>query len=278
MATSYLNIERPSEAGDAITADGWVSVFPTADTAIALNDISDDSPNGISVTFVANTGTDPGSNGSEMSGQGVASWAPAPALRGTIGTYSSSQYSIIRFSGLDDEKLYDLRFAASIAIAGRGISFQLDGANEKIIECYDDDLSAASRVGAIEYLSVSPASGVIDVEWEGINNSTGYLSALGISDEQPPTATLDNPLQVGESFSGTYNNFTGVPTGPVTISDGTRSITAPVTIADDASGGGTFSGTMPSFPAAGASDSAGSHIYPNLTADSISITLTDPGA
>jgi len=248
MATSYLNIERPSEAGDAITADGWVSVFPTADTAIALNDISDDSPNGISVTFVANTGTDPGSNGSEMSGQGVASWAPAPALRGTIGTYSSSQYSIIRFSGLDDEKLYDLRFAASIAIAGRGISFQLDGANEKIIECYDDDLSAASRVGAIEYLSVSPASGVIDVEWEGINNSTGYLSALGISDEQPPTATVDdNALEPGKAITGTYANYTSAPTA-VTLTDSegnTVSSASEITdlVIDD--GAETYAFTMP---------------------------------
>ena len=140
------------------------------------------------------------------------------------------------------------------------------------------DINGSTALAHIESNGVQVPQGTWALSPAAVPFRQTFAILPGTGATSDPEATLDAPLQVGESFSGTYNNFTGVPTGPVTISDGTRSITAPVTIADDASGGGTFSGTMPSFPAAGASDSAGSHIYPNLTADSISITLTDPGA
>ena len=101
----------------------------------------------------------------------------------------------------------------------------------------------------------------------------------GLTDGTPAqTVALDAPLQIGAAFSGTYSFFSGIPTGPATISDGTRSMSVSVTITDNGDGTGTFSGTMPGLPASGSSAASGSLIYPNPTSDSISVTLTDPGA
>jgi hypothetical protein len=64
-----------------------------------------------------------------------------------------------------------------------------------------------------------------------------------------PTLTTTDTLQPGAAFSLTYVNFTGVPTSPVAVSDGTTSINVPVTVSDNGSGGGTAPGTFPALTA-----------------------------
>ena len=92
-----------------------------------------------------------------------------------------------------------------------------------------------------------------------------------VSSAPVPSITLSAAPTYGATISGTYANFAGTPTGPLTASDGTREPTISVTV--DA-GASSFTGTFPALPAAGASLPAGSLPYPG----NLSVTLPDPGA
>lgn len=81
------------------------------------------------------------------------------------------------------------------------------------------------------------------------------------------TITLDQAqLEPGGTISGSYQGFQAgtPPTSPISISDGVNSVTAAVTINDNGDGTGTFSGTLPSLPAAGNSGSF--VLFGNVTA------------
>ena len=83
------------------------------------------------------------------------------------------------------------------------------------------------------------------------------------------SVTLDQSTLVpGGTISGSYSGFQSgtPPTSPIAISDGTNTITAAVTVtvSDNGDGAGTFTGTLPSLPAAG---NSGSFIlFGNVTA------------
>lgn len=82
-----------------------------------------------------------------------------------------------------------------------------------------------------------------------------------------PAVTIDqSSLAPGSAISGSYLGFTPgtPPTSPLSISDGTNTITVAVTINDNGNGTGTFSGTLPSLPAAGNSGSF--VLFGNVTA------------
>lgn len=101
--------------------------------------------------------------------------------------------------------------------------------------------------------------------------SAGAVSFAGEGYSVVATATLDAPLVYGAAFSGTYSNYTGVPTGPATITDSQSNVlSVAVTVTDNGDGTGTFSGTFPSLPIAGAD-------APALLTGDITLNLPDPG-
>lgn len=77
-----------------------------------------------------------------------------------------------------------------------------------------------------------------------------------------PAVTVDQAnIEPGGVLSGTYSNFTAgtPPTSPISISDGTNSITVPVVISDNGDGTGTYTtvgagtGALPVLPSVGTS-------------------------
>jgi len=242
-AKGFINFARSGVTAEQISQSGWRNIQPTADVAIEFNDVSDNQPNGVFVTFVNSTGGFPGTLGSELAGIGNASWAPIGSLRGGIG--SPSGFAIIRYSGLDNSKLYTLRYTGSVDIVGRGIQFEYDGVG-KFLDCYDEIATEPNRTDAVIFEDVTPVFGVIDVKWvkEG---ATGYLSVLGIEEQVlPPAVTTTDTLQPGEDFTLTATNYASAPVSPVTLTDSQGStITVPVTISG--SGPYTATGTMPTL-------------------------------
>ena len=159
------------------------------------------------------------------------------------------------------------------------VSVGVNSETPQVISTYDVGNSRGNNSEIASFPTVSSdAQNEYVITWAASGSSRGYLNAIYLEGLPQAAAALDAPLQMGAAFSGTYSNFAGIPTGPVTISDGTRSVDVSVTISDNGDGDGTFSGTMPGLPASGASSAASSLIYPNITAGSISVTLTDPGA
>lgn len=83
-----------------------------------------------------------------------------------------------------------------------------------------------------------------------------------------PAVVIDQAtLSPGGTISGTYSNFTpGVaPTSPLTLTDSnSNTLSVAVTVNDNASGGGTFSGTLPALPSAG--NSGNFLLFGNVTA------------
>jgi len=245
MTTSYLNIGRNGRSEEAVIADGWVNVEATS-SAINLTSTSDNQLNGLSVTFLESSFSVIGV-GSSLSGQGAASWVPVNGLHGGLKAFSTTVWTIIRFSGLDNAKDYNLQFAGSTPNAGRTLEFRTVGGSTQVLECYDSAEAAASRIGAVLLSGVTPSGGVIDIEWKSGSGGDGYLSALGISEAQMlPTVTTTDTLQPGTEFTLTATNYASAPVSPATLTDSEGStITVPVTISG--SGPYTAVGTMPTL-------------------------------
>lgn len=91
-----------------------------------------------------------------------------------------------------------------------------------------------------------------------------------------PELTATNPPQGGEVFSFSGANYAAQPTGPMTFTQGTRTISVPVTISNWDAAEGTFTGVtndpLPGVPASGASATP-ALLYEVAT----DITLPDPG-
>jgi hypothetical protein len=241
----YINFARSGQSDEQISQDGWVNTQPSDDVAINYNDVSDNQSNGVTLTFIDYVGHFPGTLGSELAGAGAASWAPVGSLRG--GVAAPGGWFVTRHSGLDNAKTYTIKFAGSIDIPGRSISFSEDGRTTVLtLECYDSVAEAASNDAAVEFSGLSPASGIIDIEWSG---GDGYLSAVGIKEDVPsPSATLDNgPVEPGKAMTGTYADYTSAPT-VLTLTDSednaisSASEITDLVIDDDAE---TYAFTMP---------------------------------
>jgi hypothetical protein len=252
--TGYINFARNAVTAEQISQDGWVNAGSVQDAAIEYNSVADNTPTGISFTFVGYAGNFPGTLGSELAGTGAASWAPAGSLRGGVGAPSGWE-GFLRHSGLDDAKLYNIKFTGSIDIPGRVIAFSSDGTSTvKTLECYDSTAELPSNDAAVEFIGLSPTAGVIDIQWKK-GAGSGYLSAVGIEEQTlDPAVTTTDTLQPGESFTLTATNYASAPVSPVTLTpldengDAITGIT-PITVAVTITGSGpyTATGTMPTL-------------------------------
>lgn len=132
------------------------------------------------------------------------------------------------------------------------------------------------RVTDIRHMSLLP----VQIDGSGQVSLYSHTSAFNsilwtASSSVAPASTetiLDAPLVYGSAFSGSYSGFSGVPENTATVSDGTGSdLSVAVTITDNGDGTGTFSGTMPSLPAAG-------QAITGVSLGNVTFGLTDPGA
>lgn len=92
--------------------------------------------------------------------------------------------------------------------------------------------------------------------------------------ESADNVLLSTDLQYGETFSGSYAGFLGVPVGPLDITDTVGNVLSiPITVSDNGDGSGTFTSTNPvPFPAAGET------LDPAVLLGEVSLNLPDPGA
>ena len=247
MAASYFSIRRDGYSDELVDESGWVNAEPVGGSAINLTSDEDDQVNGLVLTFVTNSNSFSGV-GSSLAGQDGASWVPAKGLHGGLrSTQDTNDFEVIRFSGLSNGAVYDLRFAGSSS-GTRGLAFKVSGRDTQEFDTYDFLESAPSRKGAATFLAVSPDSGIIDVEWRAKNGSgPGYLSALSISAaEATPAVTTTDTLQPGTEFTLTATNFASAPVSPVTLTD-TEGSTITVAVTISGSGPYTAVGTMPTL-------------------------------
>jgi len=251
----YINFARSGVTAEQISLDGWVNAGSVEDAAIEYNSVADNTPTGISFTFAGYAGFFPGTLGSELAGTGAASWAPAGSLRGGVAA-PGGWVGFLRHSGLDNAKLYNIKFTGSIDIPGRVIAFSSDGTSTvKTLECYDSAAELPNNDAAVEFIGLSPTAGVIDIQWKKGLEGSGYLSAVGIEEQTlDPAVTTTDTLQPGESFTLTATNFAAPPVSPVTLTpldENGEVITGitPITVAVTITGSGpyTATGTMPTL-------------------------------
>lgn len=145
-------------------------------------------------------------------------------------------------------------------LVSQGITGDVTGSNQAS--------SVNWRVNKIDSLASGSESTQFTVDYPSSGSSSAgarvnQAYAL-IFDEvaSNPVVTVDQAnIEPGGVISGTYSNFsTGTPpTSPISISDGTNSITVPVVISDNGDGTGTYTtvgagtGALPSLPSAGSS-------------------------
>ena len=103
----------------------------------------------------------------------------------------------------------------------------------------------------------------------GVNaNQVNLTLGLFLEEASNTTITINQAtIEPGGTISGTYSGFTPgtAPTSPLSLSDGTNNLSVTVTIDDTAGDGtGTFTGTVPSLPAAG--NSSNYILFGNITA------------
>lgn len=179
------------------------------------------------------------------------------------------------------------KFAVGVGLSAGSIAEQYTMTNnlgDLVIDGYNSGdngahptISTNYEVVKIDALASNSESTQFTVDYASSGTSTaGARMNIGyalVFDEiaVSPTVTInESNLEPGGTISGSYSNFTAgtPPTSPLTVSDGTNSITVAVTVTDNGDGTGTFTGTMPSLPAAG--NSASFVLFGNVT-----VTLDD---
>lgn len=91
-------------------------------------------------------------------------------------------------------------------------------------------------------------------DYRSASGQSLFAAGIGILAASGASVTIDqSELIPGQTISGSYSGFVPgtPPTSPISISDGTNSITVAITPTDGGSGSGTFTGTMPTLPTAG---------------------------
>lgn len=195
-----------------------------------------------------------------------------PFLAAAINYYRfNSGITIMEFSGFPANESIEVSFVGhSSTQATRDAQIVVNG-NTYV---YDSN-GTNTPEPALVFTEAADVNGTLSLSFSSVLNPVEnyYMSAIQLETGATPTAvaTLDAPLVYGSAFSGTYSNYTGVPTGPVTVTDSqSNELSIAVTINDNGDGTGTFSGTFPSLPAAG-------NDAPALLTGDITLNLPDPG-
>jgi len=187
----------------------------------------------------------PGGTGASGAGTGDAAWAVAGSL--TRSARKSTGQAIGQWSGLDNAKTYNVYGISSYTATNRASSWTVNGGGTAQIVNDTVGGSANTEESAI-FLGVSPVSGVITIEFENADSSSGdsYAAAIAIEEVASAAVTTTDTLQPGEDFTLTATNYASAPVSPATFTDSEGStITVPVTISG--SGPYTAVGTMPTL-------------------------------
>ena len=254
------------------TGEGWTAKNPTIGV-VSLVDPSDN-PVDFSLEVIANSFGNGHNGDSESIGSGDAAWVNVAGVFGIgWGLDVADGWQTFKFIGCDPAKTYSYEATAQYSISDRILGVRVDGVEQTLLLSDDGVLNTTET---LRFDNLSPdGSGEIVIEVRADPASSGraalQASRLIEYDSTDPQITLDSAPTYGATISGSYANFAGTPTGPLTASDGTRAPTVAVTVDTGAS---TFTGTFPGLPPAGESLPEGSLPYPG----NLSVTLPDPGA
>lgn len=234
------------------TAAGWVGLYPTQTTDIPVTDINGD-PTGWTIRYEAGfLPSEAGGNGFNGVGAGDAAWVDSASVMAQSTYGFGDPGAKIILTGPDE--LLSLRCASSYENSGiaTDVLWTVNGTSQ-VINSYDSvNARAANDTAAIFTNVAKNGAGVFEITFTGQSSTRGYATALYIETAPGPSLTVtQTTLTPSGTISGSYSNYTTVPT-TLTVSDGTNTITiASPTISDNGDGTGTFSGTMPALPTSG---------------------------
>lgn len=244
MTTAYLAFQGTAPLN---TNKTWNDIQTTASGLSLLGEAG--GATGWSLTAALVSGAIE-TGGSITTGTGDAAWVDEEDIL-QWGHYknSTTEWASYTISGLSGADLYDFECICSAGF-NRFTDVRVNGGT---IQTQDSNVNDSQT---LLFSDIAPASGVITVEFRQAAESSGsaYINAARLISKSPvPTLTLDQTeLTPGGTISGSYSNFTGVPTSPLTLTDSNaNSITVAVTVTDGGAGSGTFTGTLPTLPASG---------------------------
>jgi len=179
---------------------------------------------------------------------GAAAWVDAAAVSST-GHYVGTGGCDILISGPPGGQ-YKLQ-VFGLRGAGRVTEWSIDGGTP-IEQDNGDSSDSPELTGTLN------GAGESVVTYKRAPASTGdaYANAVLLTPVSDPSVTLSTDLQPGESFTATAANFTATPVSPATVSDGTTTVSVPVTVTG--TGPYTITGTMPALTDGGTSPKFGS--------------------
>jgi len=251
----------------------WADLKKDTTSAITLLDETETDV-GVTVRYTAAPAYEVSTLTAAQPGTGDASWVIAEALEGGHGSSDSVNWYAMVVEGLTPGDSYNVECFGSYDFTDTRITdFRVNNGSPQQLTVSDGSGPNLSNTVKFDG-EVADANGEILIEWKEADASSGraYVNAIQLvgAGAPAPSISITGPLQPGASISGTYSNFTGVPTA-LTLTDGNANSISSATeitdlnITDNGDGTGSFTFTMPALPTAGNSQS--SLLFGDITAE-----------
>ena len=230
MTLYYLAFQNTTSPNN--TAYTWNS-FTTPATSLSTGLL--DSVGGASSIALGLTSYIPSkaSFGVNAVGTGAASWVNQ-AVISEGGWYTSQTNNIIvmRFSGLDNAKVYDFSIFGSRASAANAFTLNTQiGATTKSLS------TSMNSTLTTEFTDIAPSSGIIDLTFTTNTSQSGFISAIRVTERVFNPYSVDSitdPVESGGTITFTTSGFasltaittnqTGITVSGITGVDGTATV------------------------------------------------------
>lgn len=201
-------------------------------------------------------------NGIDEVGQGSAAWVDEAVINNS-GHYFNSSVPTCTFTVDGLEGNVDLRFKCSSDMNRVG-NIRVNGGSW---ETLSPPSNGVRRDHQVEFLDVTPSSGVITVDLDWVSGNGTYIMAMEITTTSAPTPSisLSGVYAPGQTISATLTNYIGTPTQATLTDTGNNSVSVDLIAA-----GNDYTFTLPDLPDAG-NDTAG------LLFGDVTVTIDDPG-
>lgn len=255
MASVFIDLNDENNYGSVTSK--WNVILPSDTTPVSLTDENGD-PTGWTIYW--NPGFEPGDIGGDGYngvGTGDAAWCDeSNVLRYSVfyNSFSTEDYCELILEGPDTVTIDVVASYGVNSTTGPDTSVSVNDGTPVVITSYDFTNSRANNSETGTFADVTKnGSNQFSIKFSENTGARGYLAALRLTAPAGPAVDVtQTTLTPGGTVSGSYSNFSGVPTSPLTLTDTDgNSITVAVTISDNGDGTGTFTGTLPSLPTSG---------------------------